>query len=293
MATPSPESWRVVLFTDQVFIVNFYKDFLTAHGHRLVGLVTSAKRNRSYLDVVGAAGAGVDVLLSEHPRRWGAMVAPLRPDLVISNVFPWLIPAAVLTLPRLGAVNLHGGLLPHQRGTDTLFHVLRAGDRESGVTLHRANGAFDAGPILAQVRYPIADNDILADLVSKALRAIRELWTDDVLARIAAGDPGEPQDESKAIYYGKIADEAAWKAIDWSQPARTVHNVVRSSGFARDLPPGAVGALDGAPHRITRTRLLPGATGDGPPGAVVGREAGALLVQCGDGPIAVVAYAPV
>ncbi|MGN6754961.1 MAG: hypothetical protein ACTHMJ_01095 [Thermomicrobiales bacterium] len=51
MATPSPESWRVVLFTDQVFIVNFYKDFLTAHGHRLVGLVTSAKRNRSYLDV--------------------------------------------------------------------------------------------------------------------------------------------------------------------------------------------------------------------------------------------------
>ena len=44
------------------------------------------------------------------------------------------------------------------------------------------------------------------------------------------GDAGEPQDEVLASYYGPIEDEAAWKAIDWTQPARTVHNVVRSSG---------------------------------------------------------------
>ncbi len=65
---------------------------------------------------------------------------------------------------------------------------------------------------------------------------------------------------------------------------------MRSSGFARDLPPGAVGDLDGAPHRITKTRLLPDSKGDGLPGSVVARDGDMLLVQCGDGLLGVVGY---
>ena len=80
-------------------------------GHRVVGVVTSPgpKRRRSpaYLEVVAAVPPGVDVIVSNHPERWAAMLAPLRPDLIISGGFPWRIPAEVLALPRLGAINFH------------------------------------------------------------------------------------------------------------------------------------------------------------------------------------------
>jgi methionyl-tRNA formyltransferase len=289
MSTPSAESWRVILCTDIPFFVPWYTGFLASAGHRLVGVLTAPTRAFGYLDVVRDAPPGADVLVSRHPRRWAAQLAPLRPDLLIANGFPFRLPADVLALPRLGAVNVHPALLPRYRGTDTPFWLLRHGEREGGQTLHRMAPAFDAGPILAQAPFPIAEDDDLDTFVAKMFGTMPALWA-AALPRIAAGDPGDPQDEARASYHGHIADEAAWKAIDWTRPAREVHNVVRSSGFARALPPGAVGTLDGVPHRITRTRLLPDEKGDGLPGAVVARDGDMLLVQCGDGLLGVVEY---
>lgn len=129
-------------------------------------------------------------------------------------------------------------------------------------------------------------------LMGKLGGVVPALWM-EALPKLAAGDPGQPQDEAEATYYGHIPDERAWKAIDWSQPARTVHNVVRSSAYLGALPPGALGDLDGAPHRITRTRLLPDSQGDGPPGTIVARDGDTVLVQCGDGLLGITEYAAV
>ena len=291
MSTRSAEPWRVILFTDLVPFANWYKTFLTAQGHRLVATVTSSKRADQfpYLEVVSAMQPEVDVLVSRHPRRWAAQLAPLRPDLIIATVFPHKLPPDLLALPRLGAVNVHPTALPRYRGTDTPMWLLHNGERETAMSLHRMAAQLDIGPILAQVPIPIDDDDDMTTLMPKFFGAMGPVWT-QALPRIAAGDPGDPQDESQASYYGKIADERAWKAIDWAQPARTVHNTVRGSIFARDLPPGAVGNLDGRPHRVTKTRLLPDPMGDGLPGSIVARDGDTLLVQCGDGLIAVVEY---
>ena len=291
MSTPSSESWRVILFTDLVPFARWYKEFLPAQGHRLVATVTSSKRADQfpYLDVVSTMQPEVDVLVSRHPRRWAAQLAPLRPDLIVATVFPHTLPPDLLALPRLGAVNVHPTALPRYRGTDTPYWLLHNGERETAVTLHRMAAQLDVGPLLAQVPIPIADDDGLEALLPKFFAAMGPVWM-QALPRIAAGDPGDPQDESVASYYGKIADERAWKTIDWAQAARTVHNTVRGSAFARDLPPGAVGDLDGAPHRITKTRLLPDSQGDGLPGSVVARDGETLLVQCGDGLLGVVGY---
>jgi methionyl-tRNA formyltransferase len=117
------------------------------------------------------------------------------------------------------------------------------------------------------------------------------LWV-QALPRIALGEAGEPQDEATATYFGNVADEAAWKTIDRTQPARAVHNVVRSCGWADARPAGALGTIDGASQRITRTRLVADITARAAPGTVVGRDGEELLVQCGDGPLAVVEYEP-
>ena len=112
----NPESWRVVVFTNVPGGVAYTQldELLRRLGHTIVGVVTTLgskrRRSRAYLDVVAAVPSGVDIIVSTHPERWAAMLAPLHPDLIICRSFPWRIPPEVLVLPRLGAINGHPGL---------------------------------------------------------------------------------------------------------------------------------------------------------------------------------------
>jgi methionyl-tRNA formyltransferase len=261
-------------------------------GHRVGGVVTSPgpprRRSDSYLGVVAAVPPGVDVLVSNHPSRWAAMLAPLCPDLIICGGMPWLIPPEVITLPRLGTINFHPALLPRYRGPASIDWAFRNGDPEMGFTIHWMSPQFDTGAILAQVRFPIddeADHDSLGGTFGPLLPGLLR----EALERVARGDPGEPQDEAAASHAGLFEDE--WRTIDWGRPARTVHNQVRSWTGFRGAPMGALGEVDGEVLQITKTRLLPDeVTGDRPPGTVLHRDGERLVVQCGDGSLELVAW---
>ena len=292
----APESWRVVVFTNMPggIVYSTVDQVVRPLGHRVVGVVTTPgpKRRRSptYLEVVAAVPPEVDVIVSNHPRHWAAMLGPLAPDLIVCGGFPWRIPADVLALPRLGAINFHDALLPRHRGPNATGWAFRAGDAETGLTVHRLTAEFDTGPILAQARIPITDDDdqstLFPQIVGLAPGLLRL-----ALERVARGDPGDPQDERGATEAGLF--EEAWRTIDWNQPARTIHNQVRGWIGIRDIPPGALGVVDGEALQITRTRLLPDQPrSQTPPGAVVRREGGQLVVQCGDGLIEILAWAP-
>jgi len=291
-----PESWRIVVFTviPGGIVYSLVDQVVRPLGHRIVGVVTSPgpKRRRSptYLEVVAAVTPGVDVIVSNHPERWAAMLAPLHPDLIISGGFPWRIPADVLALPRLGAINFHDAPLPRHRGPNATGWAFRLGDTETAMTLHRLTPEFDAGPILAQARVPITDDDDMTTIVAQFGNHMPNLLH-QALERIARGEEGDPQDERQATEAGLF--EEAWRVIDWTQPARTVHNQVRSWIGFRDIPAGALGEVDGQTLQITKTRLLPVQTEprEGvPPGVVVHRDGERLVVQCGDGPIEILAW---
>lgn len=296
--TPAPESWRIVVFTNIPggVIYSLVNEVVRPLGHRVVGVVTSPgpKRRRSptYLEVVAAVSPGVDVIVSNHPERWAAMLAPLRPDLIVSGGFPWRIPADVLALPRLGAINFHDALLPRHRGPNATGWAFRMGDTETGLTIHRLTPEFDTGPILAQAGVPITDDDNLSSLMAKLVDRAPGLLR-RALERVAQGEEGDPQDESQATEAGLFED--AWRIIDWNQSARTIHNQVRSWVGFRDIPAGALGDIDGETVQITKTRLAPtGPAKQKPvqPGTVVRRDDESLVVQCGDGPIAILSWSP-
>jgi methionyl-tRNA formyltransferase len=293
---PGADPWRVVVVTNIPggLVYRIAADVLRPLGHRIVGVVTSPgpKRRRSpaYLDVVAAVPPGIDVIISNRPERWAAMLVPLRPDLIICGGMPWHLPPELLALPRLGAINIHPSLLPRHRGPASIEWAFRSGDTEIGFTVHRMAPGFDTGPILAQERLPIADDDDFESLMGKLGPQIPGLLQ-RALERVANGDPGEPQDESQATYAGMFENE--WRIIDWTQPARTIHNQVRSWIGFREVSKGAFGELDGETIQITKTRLLPTDSDHAPsssPGAVLRRTADELVVQCGDGPIAVLAW---
>lgn len=296
--TPAPESWRIVVFTNIPggVIYSLVNEVVRPLGHRVVGVVTSPgpKRRRSptYLEVVAAVSPGVDVIVSNHPERWAAMLAPLRPDLIVSGGFPWRIPADVLALPRLGAINFHDALLPRHRGPNATGWAFRMGDTETGLTIHRLTPEFDTGPILAQAGVPITDDDNLSSLMAKLVDRAPGLLR-RALERVAQGEEGDPQDESQATEAGLFED--AWRIIDWNQSARAIHNQVRSWVGFRDIPAGALGDIDGETVQITKTRLAPtGPAKQKPvqPGTVVRRDDESLVVQCGDGPIAILSWSP-
>jgi methionyl-tRNA formyltransferase len=180
--------------------------------------------------------------------------------------------------------------LPRHRGPNATGWAFRLGDTETGLTIHRLTPEFDTGPVLAQARVPITDDDSLSTLIAKIVDHAPGLLR-QALERVARGEAGDAQDESLATEAGLFDD--GWRTIDWSQPARTIHNQVRSWVGLRDIPLGALGEIDGETLQITRTRLLanePPAQGSAPPGTVLRRDGESLVVQSGDGPIEILAW---
>lgn len=260
--------------------------------HRVVGVVTSPgpprRRSNAYLDVAAAVSPNVDVLISNHPSRWAAMLAPLTPDLIICGSMPWKVPAEVVALPRLGAINLHPALLPRHRGPSAIEWTFRNGDPVAGFTVHRVSPEFDTGAVLAQVSVPVEDDDDQASLIGRLAPLLPGLLV-RALERVALGDEGEPQDESQATYAGLLEPE--WRTIDWSMTAREIHNQVRSWTGFRDSPQGALGEIGGEGIRVIRTRLIgAGPRGSAMPGTVVRRDGETFVVQCGDGPLEIVSW---
>jgi methionyl-tRNA formyltransferase len=291
---PRAASWRVVHFTDfGGQIVPLILGELERQGHRLVGVVTGPgprrRRNDAYLDVVRDVPRGIDVLVTTHMGRLAAMLEPLRPDLILVSGFLWRVPPDVLRLPPLGVINLHGGLLPDWRGPNAWGWAFRVGDPALGSTVHRMDQGFDTGPILARLPVPIGDDDDIDTLFPRLVATVPVVLS-QALARVAAGDPGEPQDESRAGYAPLFTDD--WREIDWARPARAVHNQVRSWIGARGTPRGAFGVIDGQRVLVTKTRLVGDPATSPGPGAAVHRDGGTLLVGCGDGPLEVLAWAP-
>ncbi|GLH73930.1 formyltransferase [Geothrix limicola] len=98
-----------------------------------------------------------------------------QPDFLFSFYFREMIQARFLEIPRLGAYNLHGSLLPKYRGRAPLNWVLVKGETETGITLHAMTPKPDDGHIVAQARLPIAWDETALSLTDKAAAAGRDL----------------------------------------------------------------------------------------------------------------------
>ncbi len=102
-------------------------------------------------------------------------IRSLSPDFLFSFYFREMIQARFLDLPRLGAYNLHGSLLPKYRGRAPLNWVLVKGETETGITLHAMTPKPDDGDIVAQARLPIDRDETALSLTRKAAVAGRSL----------------------------------------------------------------------------------------------------------------------
>ena len=227
------------------------------------------------------APTGVDVILPADKLRLEPLLRVYEPDVALCYGYPWKIPLGALTVPRYGSANHHPALLPRHRGPIPFAWAFREGDSEFGITWHRMDAELDTGNILAQSTVPLLDTDtVIMDFAPRIAEVAFGLLP-TVLDKLVAGDPGEPQDDSKASWAGHFEEDYA--PVDFSRSAREVHNQVRAWSLTFDMSEiiGPVAELDGEQRKLLRTSLTEPEEGE------------ARRVECGDGPLWIVESEPV
>ena len=273
------------------FIVFAYHTFgaralaaLLARGETVVAVVTHADEPAEgdwFESVAEVARAhGVPLLTPTSPNEADviARLAALDADVILSVWYRRLLGDALLALPRVAALNLHGSLLPAYRGRAPLNWVLVNGETRTGVTLHHMTAEADAGDIVAQEPLDIHPDDTALTLYGRMVKAGVDLLLQrypEVLAGVA---PRQPQDHARATLVGRRRPEDGRVAWTWS--ARRIANMIRA--VTHPFPGAFVGDAD------RRVYLWEGSVEAGVAAAAAGRivEVAAdrgITVATGDG----------
>ncbi len=169
-----------------------------------------------------------------------ASLASYQPDFFFSFYFRFMLPPEVLTLPRQGALNLHGSLLPRYRGRAPANWVLVNGETETGISLHYMVAKPDAGELVDQEAVPIDFEETPRSLYAKLEKAA-VLVLDRSLPLLLAGTaPHYPLDLSQGSYFGGRKPQDG--QLDWAWSARKNFFLVR--GVTHPYP-GAFTFLNG------------------------------------------------
>lgn len=257
---------------------------LLAHGVDVACVVTHDDNPNEtiWFDSVAALAAlhDIPVVTPDDPNdpAMVAELAALQPDFLFSFYYRQMLKAPLLALPKRGAYNMHGSLLPKYRGRVPVNWAIIHGERETGASLHEMVEKPDAGGVLAQQAVPILPDDTAFDVFTKVTLAA-EMALDRVLPDLLAGHAvAKPQNLAAGSYFGGRKAEDG--RIDWTQPAARVHNLIRAVA-----PPYPGAYSDTARGRLRVLRSLHPTDEKGPCG---GRPTlfvrnGHLYAECGDG----------
>ncbi|OOC12384.1 methionyl-tRNA formyltransferase [Dickeya dadantii] len=208
---------------------------LLSSEHEVVGVFTQPDR---------PAGRGnkltpspVKVLAEQHaipvfqpkslrPVENQQLVAELGANVMVVVAYGLILPQAVLDMPRLGCVNVHGSLLPRWRGAAPIQRALWAGDTQTGITIMQMDAGLDTGAMLHKIECPILPDDTSATLYDK-LAKLGPQGLMETLAQLSASQAtAEAQDDSLATYAEKLSKEEA--RLDWQLSAKQLERCIRA-----------------------------------------------------------------
>ncbi len=263
---------------------------LLAHGVD-VALVVTHKNNPKetiWFDSIAELAAlhGIPTITPDNPNTPEviAQIRALQPDFFFSFYYREMLKRELLEIPKRGALNMHGSLLPKYRGRVPVNWAIIHGETETGSTLHYMTEKPDNGDIVAQQAVPILPNDTALQVFQKVTVAA-EMALNDVLPALLAGTaPRIRQDLGKGGYFdGRKAEDGV---IDWSQSAQAIHNLVRA---VAPPYPGATTHLTGKTMRVLQT-LVTKCTAAGKEQPAFYVKEGRAYAICGQGVLRVVQF---
>ncbi|CCP04633.1 10-formyltetrahydrofolate:L-methionyl-tRNA(fMet)N-formyltransferase [Erwinia amylovora Ea644] len=260
-------------------------DALLSSGHRVVGVFTQPDRPAGRGNKLTASP--VKQLAEQHhipvfqpsslrPEENQQQVAALNADVMVVVAYGLILPKAVLDMPRLGCINVHGSLLPRWRGAAPIQRSLWAGDDETGVTIMQMDIGLDTGDMLHKLACPIDATDTSATLYDK-LAGLGPAGLISTLAQLADGSAqSQVQDGAKVSYADKLSKEES--RLDWSLSAAQLERCIR----AFNPWPVSYFIIDEQPVKVWKASVLPAVSGR-QPGEVLQADKQGIQVVTADG----------
>jgi methionyl-tRNA formyltransferase len=259
---------------------------LLERGDNVVGLFTHEDNPNEKIwfktPAVAAREKNIPIFTPEkvNTPEWIEKIAALQPDLILSVYYRNMISSKILALPRLGAFNMHGSLLPRYRGRAPINWAVLHGEPRIGMTLHRMVKSADAGAIVDQDGVDIGPRDTAEQAFRKVLPCARRVLARQIDALLAGTAKETPQDESQVTYFGGRKPEDG--RIHWDQTSRQIFNLIRA---VTDPYPGAFADVGAARLMVWWAEPESPATAGkrGQPGEIL--SVTPLVVATGDGAV--------
>lgn len=260
---------------------------LAEDGHEVAGVFAAPDGRRGPEPLAESARErGVPVWQFGRMRDAECITAfrSLDADLCVMAYVTDIVPMDIIEAPALGTIQYHPSLLPKHRGPSSINWAIINGDARTGLTIFWPDAGLDTGPILMQREVEVGPGDTVGSLYFDHLFPMGVDALAESVALVQSGDaPRFPQDESLATYESWCG--RAESEIDWSRPARELHNLIRGS----DPQPGAWTTWRGERLSMYGSRVLndertPSAA---TPGTVLAVDGSGMEVRTGDGAVSV------
>lgn len=268
-------------------------DALLASEHQVVGVFTQPDRPAGRGNKL--TSSPVKVLAQTHdipvfqpkslkPEENQHLVDDLQADIMVVVAYGLILPKAVLAMPRLGCINVHGSLLPRWRGAAPIQRSLWAGDTETGVTIMQMDVGLDTGDMLHKLSCPITAEDTSASLYEKLAQLGPQgmLLTLDLLA--SGNARPEVQDEALVSYAEKLSKEEA--RLDWSLSAAQLERCIR----AFNPWPMSYFMIEEQPVKVWQATVLPHQNKQ--PGEIVHADKQGIQIATAEGVLNLVSLQP-
>lgn len=206
-----------------------------------------------------------------------ARIRALAPDFLFSFYYRKMLGAEILGIPKRGALNMHGSLLPEYRGRVPTNWAVINGETETGASLHYMEVKPDAGDLVAQSSVPILGDDTAHEVFQKVVVAA-EITLVRALPQLVAGTaPRVPLDLKSGSYFSGRKPEDG--RIDWQRSAQQIYNLIRA---VAPPYPGAFADFRDARVIVNKAQIVNSAEVSAPPGSI-GHAGPTLGFVCGDG----------
>jgi methionyl-tRNA formyltransferase len=203
-------------------------------------------------------------------------IIAMDPELFVVVAYGRLLPASFLSIPRIGAINIHASLLPKYRGPAPIQWAIINGEDETGVTTIWMDEGLDTGDILLSTRVPIGPEDTTGSLSRKLAEEGGRLLIETLSELKSDGLAGTAQDKSLATYAPLLKKEDG--RIDWSKDAMALDAFVRGM----NPWPGAFTFLAGKRLKVLKVKGVRAPVTE-KPGTVIPGFPGDLIVATGRG----------
>lgn len=275
---------RVVFMGTPDFAAESLRAVLDA-GHEVAGVFTQPDRPKGRGMKLTpcetkqlALERGLTVYQPDSVRTEEALelMRSLAPDVLCVVAYGKILPDAMLAIPRLGAVNVHGSLLPKYRGAAPIQWSVLNGDEYAGVTTMYLAHDMDAGDIIYREATPVGEYETAGELFDRLAAMGARLLVKTLAAMEAGSAPREAQNHAEATYVGQLDKSIC--PIDWEAgPREIVKHICGLNPW-----PVATMELNGETLKVYAARYTGTVTGKAP-GSVVSAGKAGLEIACGGG----------